>query len=98
MTALRSPTTEKLCDSGRIYSLDVSKPMRLEGITPKLWLEIAGANSLMLGGGEMFIATIPADYRTVTADNVIYRVRNLKKAAQTVMNAHNGVFRIIWCI
>lgn len=69
-----------ITDSGRIYSLYVSKPARLEGVTPKLWLEIAGANGLTIGGGEMFIATIPVGYRTVTSDSMIYRVRDLKKS------------------
>ena len=64
-------------NSGRIYSLDVSKPARLG--SPKLWLELGGVNGMTIGGGEMFIATIPVDYRSVTKENVIYRVRNLKK-------------------
>ncbi len=66
-------------NSGRIYSLDVSNPGRLDEASPKLWLELGGVNGMAIGGGEMFIATIPADYKTVTADDVIYRVRNLKK-------------------
>ena len=64
-------------NSGRIYSLDVSNPSRLS--SPKLWLELGGVNGMTIGGGEMFIATIPVDYQTVAKDNVIYRVRNLKK-------------------
>lgn len=63
-------------DSGRIYSLDVSNPTRLG--KPKLWLEIVGANGMAVGGGKMFIATIPPDYRTVTDGNVVYRVRDLQ--------------------
>lgn len=63
-------------NSGRIYSLDVSNPARLG--KPKLWLEIVGANGMAIGAGEMFIATIPPDYRTVTDYNVIYRVRDLQ--------------------
>ena len=66
-----------ITNSGRIYSLDVSNPKRLGN--PKLWLELGGVNGMTIGGGEMFIATIPADYRTVTEEDVIYRVRNLKK-------------------
>lgn len=64
-------------NSGKIYSLDVSNPARLGN--PKLWLELTGPNGMTIGKGEMFIATIPTDYRTVSAENVIYRVRNLQK-------------------
>ena len=68
-----------ITNSGRIYSLDISNPARLGNVSPKLWLELGGANGMTIGGGEMFIATIPVDYRTVAAGNVIYRVRDLKK-------------------
>lgn len=67
-----------ITNTGRIYSLDISNPARMENIKPKLWLNVPGPNGLTIGGGEMFIATIPPDYRTVTNDNVIYLVRNLK--------------------
>ena len=67
-----------ITNTGRIYSLDISNPARMENVKPKLWLNVPGPNGLTIGGGEMFIATIPPDYRTVTNDNVIYRVRNLK--------------------
>ena len=66
-----------ITNSGRIYSLDVSQPARSKN--PKLWLELGGVNGLTIGGGKMFIATIPVDYRTVSKENVIYVVRNLKK-------------------
>ena len=67
-----------ITNTGRIYSLDISNPARMENVKPKLWLKVPGPNGLTIGGGEMFIASIPPDYRTVTDENVIYRVRNLK--------------------
>lgn len=65
-----------ITDSGKIYSLDVSDPKNLK--SPKLWLKIVGANGMAIGGGEMFIATIPPDYKNVAAENIVYRVRNLE--------------------
>lgn len=65
-----------ITDSGKIYSLDISDPKNLK--SPKLWLKIVGPNGMAIGNGEMFIATIPPDYKTVTAENVIYRVKNLQ--------------------
>lgn len=67
-----------ITNTGRIYSLDISNPARMENVKPKLWLKVPGPNGLTIGGGEMFIASIPPDYRTVTDENVIYRVGNLK--------------------
>lgn len=65
-----------ITNSGKIYSLNIKNPARLG--KPKLWLKIPGPNGLTIGGGEMFIASIPPDYKSVTAENVIYRVKNLK--------------------
>lgn len=62
-------------DSGKIYALDIKNPARLG--KPKLWLKITGANGMAVAGGEMFIATIPPDFANVTAENVIYRVKDL---------------------
>ena len=67
-----------ITNTGRIYSLDISNPARIGNVKPKLWLNVPGPNGLTIGGGEMFIASIPPDYRTVTDENVIYRVKNLK--------------------
>ena len=67
-----------ITNTGRIYSLDISKPARLSKVKPKLWLNVPGPNGLTIGGGEMFIASIPPDYKNVTNENVIYRVKNLK--------------------
>ena len=68
-----------ITNTGRIYSLDISKPEKISDAAPKLWLEIPGPNGLAIGGGKMYIATIPPDYKTVTDENIIYRVDNLKK-------------------
>ena len=65
-------------NSGRIYSLDVSDSENIEKIAPNLWLEIVGANGLAIAAGEMFIATIPPDFHSVSPDNVVYRVQDLK--------------------
>ncbi len=65
-------------NTGRIYSLDISSPKKISEVKPKLWLKIPGPNGLAIGGGAMYIATIPIDYQSVTAENVIYRVKNLK--------------------
>ena len=65
-----------ITDSGKIYKLDVSDVKNLK--SPELWLKISGSNGLNIGGGEMYIATIPPDYKTVTSEFVIYRVKDLK--------------------
>ena len=65
-----------ITNTGRIYSLDISDPKNLK--SPQIWLEIPGPNGMTIGNGEMFIASIPSDYKNVTAENVIYRVKNLK--------------------
>ena len=65
-----------ITNTGRIYKLDIRDPKNLK--VPQLWLEIPGANGITYGGGEIFIVSIPADYKTVTAKNVVYRVKNLK--------------------
>ena len=36
------------------------------------------ANGIAIATGEMFVATIPPDYRTVTDDSFVYRVRDLQ--------------------
>lgn len=79
-----------ITNSGKIYSLDVSNPGRLEN--PKLWLELGGVNGLTIGGGKMFIATIPVDYRTVSKENVIYVVRNLKKPVAEIFLDVPGLY------
>lgn len=66
-------------DTGRIYSLDISDPHHMTGKKPQEWLHIAGPNGMTIGNGTMYIATIPADYRTVQSENVIYRVRDLSR-------------------
>lgn len=65
-----------ITNTGRIYKLDIRDTKNLKA--PKLWLEIPGPNGMIYGGGEIFIVSIPADYKSVTSENVVYRVKNLQ--------------------
>lgn len=58
-----------ITDSGKIYSLDVSDPKNLK--SPKLWLKIIGPNGMAIGGGEMFIATIPPENPELVGSRII---------------------------
>lgn len=67
-----------LTNPGSIYTLDVSHPANLGSVKPQKWLDIHGANGIAVGDGVMYIATIPTDYSTISADDVIYCVRDMK--------------------
>ena len=67
-----------LTNPGSIYSLDVSHPANVGSIKPQKWLDIHGANGMAVGDGVMYIATIPTDYSTISVDDVIYCVRDMK--------------------
>ncbi len=79
-------------DSGRIYSLDISNPARMIEVQPQIWLEIPGPNGLAVGGGVMYIASIPADYSNVTDENVIYRVRDLENPSAEIFYNVPGLY------
>ena len=81
-----------ITNTGRIYSLDISDPSRMNEVQPQLWLEIPGPNGLAMGGGVMYIASIPADYSNVTDENVIYRVSDLENPVAEIFYNVPGLY------
>lgn len=65
-------------NSGRIYTLDISHPSRLDKNTLKKWIDIVGPNGIIIDGNAMYVASYPADGKT-TEENVIYKIADLKK-------------------
>lgn len=64
-------------NSGRIYTLDISRPQEVEKTPVTKWLDIPGPNGILIDGDDMYIASYPADGNT-TDKNVIYKVSGLK--------------------
>ena len=65
-------------NSGRIYTLDISQPSKLNENTLKKWMDITGPNGIIIDGNALYIASYPADGNT-TEKNVIYKIANLKR-------------------
>lgn len=59
-----------------IYVMDITDPAKPGN--PRPWLKVKGPNGLLINDGNMFIASYPADGKTI-AENVVYKVGNLKK-------------------
>ena len=77
----------------RIYALDVSDPANMDKVRPRLWLSLPGPNGMALGEGVLYVVSSPHDYANPTADNVIYRVLNLKEPrAEKLPGAEPGVY------
>lgn len=68
-----------MTNPGRVYRLDVSNPVAMQNTKPERWLDIPGANGIAIRKNTMFVVSIPTDYATVTAENVIYRVKNINR-------------------
>ena len=81
-----------ITNTGRIYSLDISNPARINEVQPQLWLEIPGPNGLAVGGGVMYIASIPVDYSSVADENVIYCVRDLENPVAEIFYNVPGLY------
>ncbi|MBQ7477620.1 MAG: hypothetical protein IJT01_01780 [Selenomonadaceae bacterium] len=79
-------------NTGRIYSLDVSHPGDMSGIRPQKWLAIEGPNGMAAHNGIMYVATIPADYRTVRKEHVIYFVRDFADPKATKFAGEPGLY------
>ena len=79
----------------QILKLDVSNPKTVSEKDLTAWLNVPGPNGIDIHDGQMFIASIPHDYRTLTPANVIYRVPNVRKpTAEIFYNvpaAYDGV-------
>lgn len=63
-------------NTGRIYSLDISNPAKMDQVAPVKWVDIVGPNGLILENGVMYVASYPADGNTTEA-NVIYEIPDL---------------------
>lgn len=68
-----------MTNPGHVYRLDVKNPAQMSGKQPEQWLEILGANGIAIRGKKMFVVSIPTDYKTVAAENVIYQVENIRR-------------------
>lgn len=68
-----------LTNTGRIYTLDISDPANMAKVKPKLWLTLPGPNGIVIGGDDLYIASIPVDYATVRPENIIYRIRHFRE-------------------
>ena len=79
-------------NTGRIYSLDVSHPEDMSGVKPKKWLNIEGPNGMAAQDGILYVATIPADYRTVQAEHVIYFIRDFDHPRATKFAGEPGLY------
>lgn len=61
-------------NTGRIFRLDISDPDAVGA--PEAWLDVPGANGMLLHDGALFVVSYPADGMT-TAENVVYRIADL---------------------
>lgn len=63
-------------NTGKIFSIDISRPDSLQQMEPKMWCEVPGANGLIIRGNAMYVASYPPD--GLTSDrNVVYRIPDL---------------------
>ena len=62
-------------NSGRVYTLDITDPKNIS--EPQLWAEIPGPNGIAIRKDVAYVVSIPADYSTVTTENIIYKITNL---------------------
>ncbi len=64
-------------NTGNIYKIDVSDPLKFSAQKPELFTNVVGANGLLVESGKMYVASYPADGLT-TDKNVVYVINDLK--------------------
>lgn len=69
-------------NTGNIYQFDLSDVAKLPKATPSLYLNVTGANGLLINDGKMYIASYPADGKT-TDKNLVYVVEDMAKPVAT---------------
>lgn len=78
LAAVENTLYISVTNSGRIYTLDISHPSKLNKNTLKKWLDITGPNGIIMDGNAMYVASYPADGKT-TEKNIIYKIADLKE-------------------
>lgn len=63
-------------NTGKIFKLDISNPANLTPAKLSLYVDVTGANGLLLNDKSLYIASYPADGNT-TAENVIYKIADI---------------------
>lgn len=76
-------------NTDKIYSIDISDPARPG--QPVEWLEISGPNGILVGDDVMYVATYATD-GAPKAENVIYRIDNLRQPKAIMLNDVPGQY------
>jgi hypothetical protein len=66
---------------GQVFSLDITRPERMDRVQPKKWLALQGVKCMAVGDGVMYLTALPEngpDIADADMENVIYRVSDLR--------------------
>lgn len=75
-------------DTDRIYEIDLAA----ENPLPHKWADIPGPNGIAAYNDTIYVVSIPADYATVTDENVVYVVKNRNNPVLEKFNSTPGLY------
>ena len=79
-------------DRDMIFRLDIANLSALGEAAPEEWVRVPGPNGIAVADGVMYIASIPQDYATPGAENVIYQIRDLENPAPEALTDEPGLY------
>lgn len=75
-------------DTNRVYEIDLVA----ENMTPHKWADIPGPNGIAAYNDTIYVVSIPADYATVTAENVVYVIKDKNNPVVEKFNYTPGLY------
>ncbi len=75
-------------DNDCIFKINLKE----KNLTPKKWLSLPSPNGIAVYGDTIYIASIPADYKNITSENVVYVVKNKKHPVVQKLNMTPGLY------
>ena len=75
-------------DTDSVYKIN----LKAKNLKPEKWLEIPSPNGISVYENTIYIASIPADYKNITSENVVYVVKDRKTPVAQKLNMTPGLY------
>ncbi len=75
-------------DKNRIYKINLNS----KNFTPQKWIDIPSPNGIIFHKNTAYIASIPADYKNVKEENVVYIIKDKNNPKAEKFNSTPGLY------